>query len=59
MTYRILRSRAVMDVFGFSRHTAYRMMNRPGFPTPIKLGVRAIWWRQSVVAEWIERRHDV
>ncbi|UWR37674.1 AlpA family phage regulatory protein [Sulfitobacter sp. W074] len=48
-----------MDVFGFSRHTAYRMMNRPGFPTPIKLGVRAIWWRQSVVAEWIERRHDV
>ncbi|NKX42647.1 AlpA family phage regulatory protein [Rhodobacteraceae bacterium R_SAG2] len=56
MTEKILRCRDVQEVTGLSRSTIYRMMDRDDFPKATKLGVRAIGWRQSVVADWIEGR---
>ncbi|MBO9432352.1 AlpA family transcriptional regulator [Sulfitobacter sp. R18_1] len=56
MTDKILRCRDVQEVTGLSRSTIYRMMDRNDFPKATKLGVRAIGWRQSVVADWIEGR---
>lgn len=58
MTDKILRCRDVQEVTGLSRSTIYRMMDRDDFPRATKLGVRAIGWRQSAVADWIEGRCD-
>lgn len=56
MTDKILRCPDVQEVTGLSRSTIYRMMNRDDFPKATKLGIRAIGWRQSAVADWIEAR---
>ncbi|MFG6543824.1 MULTISPECIES: helix-turn-helix transcriptional regulator [unclassified Sulfitobacter] len=56
MTDKILRCRDVQEVTGLSRSTIYRMMDRDDFPKATKLGVRAIGWRQSAVADWIQER---
>tara|TARA_R110002049_G_scaffold87839_3_gene222378 strand:- start:701 stop:961 length:261 start_codon:yes stop_codon:yes gene_type:complete len=58
MTDKILRCQDVQEVTGLSRSTIYRMMNRDDFPKATKLGIRAIGWRQSAVADWIEARCD-
>lgn len=58
MTDKILRCLDVQEVTGLSRSTIYRMMNRDDFPKATKLGIRAIGWRQSAVADWIEARCD-
>ncbi len=59
MTDKILRCQDVQEVTGLSRSTIYRMMTRDDFPKATKLGIRAIGWRQSVVADWIEGRKNV
>ncbi len=56
MIDRILRCHDVLETTGLSRSTIYRMMERDEFPKPTKLGVRAIGWRESAVAGWIEGR---
>ena len=58
MTDKILRCREVQQAIGLSRSTIYRMMDRDDFPKAAKLGVRAIGWRQSAVADWLEGRCD-
>lgn len=56
MIDKILRVQAVQDATGLSRSTIYRMIKLGHFPKAIRLGARAIGWRQSVVTDWIEKR---
>ena len=54
----ILRRPAVEARTGLSRSTLYAMMARDDFPQPVRLGVRAVGWRESDVAAWLESRQS-
>ena len=51
---RLLRISEVQEVTSLSRSTVLRRVAAGEFPRPVKLGPRAVAWRLSAVAEWIE-----
>jgi prophage regulatory protein len=53
---RILRRRDVETLTGLSRSTLYAMMADGNFPSPIKLGKRAVGWQDTDLTEWIRSR---
>lgn len=53
---RILRRKDVEAQIGLSRSTIYDAMSRGEFPRPLKLGRRAVGWRQSDIDAWLARR---
>ena len=53
---RLLRSRAVIVMTGLSRMTIYRLEASGHFPKRIKLGEKAIAWRQDEINDWIQAR---
>lgn len=52
----ILRRPDVQAVTGLSRSTIYKWMNEGSFPKPVKLGQRAVGWREADINEWLETR---
>ena len=56
MSIRIYRRRDVEHLVGLSRSTIYAMMAAGTFPKPIKLGKRAVGWRESDVLDWVASR---
>jgi len=54
----ILRRPAVERITGLSRSTIYAMMAEGDFPKPIKLGKRAVGWREADLASWLESRQQ-
>ena len=53
---RILRRRDVESLTGLSRSTLYAMMANGEFPSPIRLGRRAVGWQDKDLADWIASR---
>ena len=41
---------------GLTKSGIYRSMNVDGFPTPIRLGSRAVGWKATEVIAWIQSR---
>ena len=56
MDSRILRRPEVERATGLSRSTIYAMMAEGTFPKPIRLSKRAVGWRDTKIAEWLESR---
>lgn len=56
MPHKMLRRPAVEDAVGLSRSTIYEMMNRGEFPRPVRIGRRAVAWREADVGEWLASR---
>ena len=58
MDDRLLTRRQVEELFGLSRSTIYRMMRQepPEFPPPIRIGQRAVRWKESELSEWVAAR---
>ncbi|MDE0658605.1 MAG: AlpA family phage regulatory protein [Gammaproteobacteria bacterium] len=54
MAPRILRIGEVARRTGLSEATLYRMAHTGRFPTPVRLGKRAIGWRREDVDEWVD-----
>ena len=52
----ILRRPDVEAVTGLSRSTIYKWMDEGSFPKPVKLGPRAVGWREADINEWLETR---
>ncbi|MDE0589407.1 AlpA family transcriptional regulator [Halocynthiibacter sp. C4] len=52
----IFRRPDVETLVGLSRSTIYAMIAEGTFPKPVKLGKRAVGWRQSDVMAWLESR---
>jgi prophage regulatory protein len=52
----ILRRPAVEAKTGMPRSSIYAAMKRGEFPTPIKLGVRAVGWLESDIETWLSSR---
>ena len=51
-----LRLSTVMQVTGLGRSTIYRMIAGDKFPRQVRIGDRAVAWRQSDVVDWSETR---
>ena len=51
---RLLRLADVEDRVGIRRSAIYRWMNDGRFPTPVRVGPRAVRWRESDVQGWID-----
>ena len=51
-----LRMSSVIRVTGLGRSTIYRLMAEQKFPCPVRLGPRAVAWRQSEIDRWSESR---
>ncbi|WP_108484562.1 helix-turn-helix transcriptional regulator [Oceaniglobus ichthyenteri] len=52
----ILRLPSVLHITGLSRSTTYAMIAEGNFPRPIKLGKRAVGWKEADVAAWVNNR---
>ena len=52
----ILRRPDVEAVTGLSRSTIYKWIDEGSFPKPVKLGPRAVGWREADINDWLETR---
>ena len=59
MIGRIYRRPHVEHVTGLSRSTIYAKVAAGSFPKPVKLGARAVGWRESDILEWLASRQTV
>jgi prophage regulatory protein len=53
---RIIRWPEVHERVGYCRSNIYYLIQSGDFPSPIKLGPRAVGWLESDVENWIESR---
>lgn len=53
---RIIRWPEVHERVGYCRSNIYYLIQSGDFPSPIKLGSRAVGWLESDVENWIESR---
>ena len=56
MTERILRRPAVEAMVGIGRSTLYAWVADGDFPRPVRLGTRAVGWRESDIHAWLASR---
>ena len=56
MPDKIFRRHAVQDITGLSRSTLYAMIAEGRFPAPVKLGTRAVGWRETDLTAWLASR---
>lgn len=56
MIDRLLRLEEVLGYTGLSRSELYRKIQEGTFPRPVRVGVRAVRWRESEVEGWIAER---
>ncbi|MCY0915457.1 AlpA family transcriptional regulator [Massilia sp. H27-R4] len=49
----LLRMPSVLQRTGISKSEIYRRIKIGAFPPPIKLGARAVAWRESAIEVWI------
>ena len=47
-----LRLPAVIHMTGLGRSTIYRMVAEQTFPTPVRVGARAVAWRREDLQAW-------
>lgn len=52
----IYRRPEVEKLVGLSRSTLYAMMAEGSFPKPVKLGKRAVGWREQDIVTWLDSR---
>ena len=58
MVNSILRLPVVKARTGLSRSTIYLRVAEGDFPRPISIGMRAVGWLESDIADWIQARID-
>ena len=44
------------DIVGYKPWSIYRLIRAGEFPQAVKLGKRAVAWRESDISEWIDSR---
>ena len=54
--FKLIKRKDVERLTTLSRSTIYDKMSKGTFPRPVKLGERAVAWRESDVVAWLERR---
>lgn len=54
MTQKLIRRPEVEALTGLSRTSIYRMMEEGDFPRPVRVGKRAVAWREADLADWLD-----
>jgi prophage regulatory protein len=52
----LLRVKSVQDLTGLRKSSLYASMRDGLFPSPVKIGKRAVAWKSSDVEQWIKTR---
>jgi prophage regulatory protein len=55
-TMKFLRMPMVIRIAGLGRSTIYRLIAEKKFPGPVRVGDRAVAWRQTDLDRWSEER---
>lgn len=58
MLERHYRRPDVESFTGLSRSSIYDMMSKGDFPNPVRIGQRAVAWRESDLAAWLAKRNQ-
>jgi len=53
---KVLRLHDVMAIVGVRKTTIYSWVKRGEFPAPVRLGARAVGWRESEIGDWLASR---
>ena len=56
---RLLRLHDVIAAIGMKRSWIYQKTKDGEFPKPIKLGERAVAWRESDISDWLATREAI
>jgi prophage regulatory protein len=56
MLEKYYRRPEVEQITGLSRSTIYDQIDRGEFPRPVRIGKRAVAWREADIAEWQAQR---
>ena len=59
MTEQLLNIHQVEAWTGMNKGTLYRQMAQGQFPRPIRIGLRAVRWRERDLQAWLESRPKV
>jgi len=43
-------------IVGYKPWNIYHLIRKGNFPRPVKLGQRAVAWRESDISDWIDSR---
>ena len=52
----MIRMNELTGIVGFKAWNVYRLIREGDFPPPVKIGGRAVAWRESDIVSWIESR---
>ena len=55
MEVTFIRRKALEAKLGLSCRTIYAMMAAGKFPRPVKLGRRAVGWREQDIVDWLNK----
>ena len=55
MEVTFIRRKALEAKLGLSCSTIYAMMAAGKFPRPVKLGRRAVGWREQDIVDWLDK----
>ncbi len=53
---KLLTCKQVCEITGYVKSTIYRLMDEGEFPKALKIGPRAVRWREDEIRAWIESR---
>lgn len=53
---RLIRLPQVQSLTGLKRAHLYALARRGEFPKPIKIGLRASAWQESMVLDWLQEK---
>lgn len=56
MQEKLLRRKEVEKISGLSRSSIYAMMKTGAFPKQVKIGQRAVAWREQEILGWVKDR---
>ena len=54
--HRLMRRDQVLHICAISRSALYDMISKGMFPEPVRIGRRAVAWREYEVVAWIKSR---
>lgn len=53
---RLVRMKELSRIVGYKPWNIYRLIREGDFPRPVRLGQRAVAWRESDISDWIDSR---
>ncbi len=53
---RLVRCPEVLDRTGYKKSWLYALIRKGEFPAPVRLGARAVAWREGDLQAWIQSR---